>query len=157
MGVHAMVLMAAGQAVGGAMSAAGQWQRADAEHQLAQEQARFSRMQMGHARDVGAFQEQQLRMQVGQMRGAQDVAFGMAGVDPRAGTPGLLRREMQVMSEMDVSMLRSNVARQVWGLGVQTEMDLMGADMRRKTQRQQAGMTFLGGLTQAGTTWYGGM
>ena len=152
-----MVAMAATQAAGGALSAAGQWSRASEEHRLAMEQVRFDRMQAKHVREVGAWQEGQHRMQAGQMAGAQRLALATSGFDPSVGTAAQLQQETAILSDLDAAMIRTNAARQAWGMDVQAEMDTQMAGFRRRAQRQQAGMTLLGGLTDAGMTIYRGL
>ncbi|MFW6369337.1 MAG: hypothetical protein ACOC0J_02010 [Myxococcota bacterium] len=154
MGGTELLIASAVQGIGAGMSAAGQMRRAEEEHYLAQQQVRFLRMQAGHARETGAWQEGQQRMQAGRLAAAQRVALSNSGVDPSTGTAAALQRETAVLSDLDAAMIRTNAARQAWGLGMQADIDSQAADLRRRAQRQQAGMTFLGGLTDAGMTYY---
>lgn len=147
MGVDAMLIAAAASTAQGALSAAGQFQRSEEEYQLARQQARFTRMEAGHAREVGAWHEQRSRLQAGQVRGAQHVALAASGVDPTVGTPSALLQETAAMSEFEAAMIRTNAARAAWGLESQADIDMAYAGHRRKAQRQQAGLTLLGGLT----------
>lgn len=110
------------QAAGAGWSALGAYgaaksQRSALNHQarVAEFNARQSERQAQIAMDKGQAQEDQLRREGAQMKGAARQTFGASGVAVGYGTPQEVEQSIDTFTDLDVEQTRLNATREAFG------------------------------------------
>jgi hypothetical protein len=111
-----MMLISAGVSlIGGAVQAGNASREAQMNAEELDRSARQAEAAQLDAVRRGAIAESRRRLEVGQVRGAQQVAYAASGVDASTGTPAQVGAASDVMGEMDAQTLRLNAIREAFG------------------------------------------
>lgn len=150
LGISAMVLTAVGTGV----SAYSQYQQGQYNAQMAEANARNAELAAADATARGDAEAAMQRMQVSRLIGRQRAAFAASGVDAASGSALDVLGDTAAFGQLDVDTIRSNAAREAWGLQSQAASDRYSARVSRRMGTIGAGATLLTGGAQVGTMGY---
>lgn len=147
-------LIVAGVAVGasvlgGAISAQGQKAQAEAEAEAARRNALIARAAAGDALRRGQADSGLFRMHASQIIGQQQAMAAASGLEGTVGTPAALAGDSRLFSELDARMIRSNAAREAWGLRNQAAQFAAHAQAAKTAGNYAFWGTLLGSAGQA--------
>jgi len=112
----------AAQGAGAAMQTVGAFYSARSQQMQARLQARLAELNAGNAMEqakdelrVGQQVQQAIRQKAANVKSAQRVAMGAAGVDLSSETAIALQTSTDYLSELDVNTARANAIQAAWG------------------------------------------
>lgn len=126
-------------------------QQGKANAKALEQQATIDQMAKADVMAQGDRETERMLWRTRQALGQQRAAIGAAGVDPTLGTPSELLGETALFGEIEMQDARLNAARQAWGYDVSAANNLTAAGNERVRARNEAGVTLLGGLINAGS------
>jgi len=130
-----------------AMTAAGQIQQGEFQHDVATQKARQDEFNAADARERGAIAEDEHRAKVRQIRGQQMAILGASGVEATSGTPATVLDQTASLGELDATRIRSNAEREAWGM----ERSALESRVEGKMARTAAGMNAFGTVLAGGS------
>ena len=142
-------------AVGTGVAAYGQYQQGQYNAQVANANASAAEAAARDAAERGDNEAAMQRLQVSRLIGRQRAAFSASGVDASSGSALDVLGDTAAMGELDVQTVRSNAAREVWGLRTQAAVDRFSGRVSRRMGAIGAGSTLLTGAGQMAGQAYG--
>lgn len=134
--------------------------QANYQAQVSANNAQVAKMQAEDAIKRGKQEEEEHRVQVRRMLGAQRAGIAGSGFDLGDATSQDILGDTAAMGEFDALQIRSNAAREAWGYEVQGSNFTAEAQLQRargKSARQasywQAGGDLLSGASKFGTQY----
>lgn len=102
----------------------------------------------------GEEQARQVKRQARSLRGRQRAAAAGGGVDVNSGTALDLQEETTALGEIDAATLRKNAFREAWGIRMQASNQREAGAFAKRTGRNQAIGTLIGGAGQTYKDYY---
>lgn len=133
-----------------------QAEAAESGAQLSEYNAAVARLQAKDAIARGADEEGQFRAQVRQTIGSQRAGFAGANIQVGSGSALDVQADAAMLGELDALTIRTNAAREAWGLEVEAQDLERRAEIQRKegrvleaAGRESAKQTRRAGITNA--------
>lgn len=135
------------------VSAYSQYQSGKFAEAQAERNAQYAEQQAQDASRRGAIEEEQHRLKVRAMLGAQRAILGANNVVASSGTPLLLAAETAQFGEADAITIRNNAARETFGYRTRALEERLAGRQRRREGTLGAASTLLTGGAQAYGIW----
>ncbi len=140
---------------GGALNAYATLKEGEASAAQLEFRARMARLQAGDTEKRGESDAARVRMEGSRAIGQARADIGASGLE-MSGTPAASLADIRQFSELDALMVRTNAARDAWGLRAEAAGMESAAKQTRKQSYLGAAGSFLGGAAQAGSFYKGG-
>lgn len=161
--IASLVAVAASTAVtymGSQQQAASQQSALNYQAQVNANNAKIAQQNIQQSQLAEQQTEQQNSLKAAQTQGAIRAAEGAAGVDPNSGTPALLATGSKTLADSDALTIRSNYARQQFGMAVsgmsstaQSQLDTMGANAAGAAGTYSGLNSILSGASSISSKW----
>lgn len=130
-------------------NAYGQIQQGRAEKSAANLQASFLEAQARDALDRGVFEAAKRTRATKRLLGGQRAAMAAQGLDLSFGSASDIQGETETIGALDALMIKTNAAREAWGLKSQASMTRYEGKMKLRAAKWQAFNTLLAGGAEA--------
>jgi hypothetical protein len=140
-------------AVGGTMSAYGQYQSGKYQEKVAKNNAIIQGRMAEDALKRGQTAEDKHRDRVAQFKSQQAAKMGAAGIDLGVGSATDLLADTAMMGELDALTIRSNAQREAYGHDVQAQNYLSQGELAKSQGTYGAISTLLTTAGSAAASW----
>lgn len=136
----------------GGAGAYGAIQQGRGEKAAAELQASFLEAQARDALDRGVFEAATRRRATRRLLGGQRAAMAAQGLDLSFGSASDIQGETETIGALDALMIKTNAAREAWGLQSQAAMTRYEGKLKLRASKWQAFNTLLAGGADAAKT-----
>ena len=140
------------QAVGGVAQAIGAYDSTAARRNMLGMDAQIAQLQGSQALAAGQAQEEDSRLQSGQLFGRQRAQLAANGVQLGSGSALDLLTGTKVIGNIDATTIHNNALRAAWGYQTQSDIDRYAASNLNPTTT--ALTTLLGSAGSVANSWY---
>ena len=140
--------MAGIMVAGGALNAYASAKEGEATAAQLEYRARMARLQAADAEGRGEAGAAQVRTAGSQAISQARADLGASGIEMQSGSPVAALAEIRAVSELDALMVKTNAAREAWGLRAEAEGMQYAAKEAKRQGRLGAIGGFLGGASR---------
>ena len=151
-GFNTQALAMGAQAVGGVAQAVGAYDSTAARRNMLGMDAQIAQWQSSQALASGQVQEEDSRLQSGQLFGRQRAQLAANGVQLGSGSALDLLAGTKVIGNMDATTIHNNALRAAWGYQTQSTIDRYAASNLNPTTTGLT--TLLGSAGSVASSWY---
>lgn len=119
------------------------------QENLASRNAAQAELEGAEVKKQGLQEEEQHRLKVKRIIGAQRAILGASNVDVNTGSAGDVQGDAALYGELDAQTIRSNAFRRAWGLETQATNDRLQGRMAKQAGTMSAFSTILAGGSRA--------